>query len=53
MVGFDKLTNWHRWNGQACLWLILAHTFLSIWGYQLTDFAFAIGPRSSYWDETA
>ena len=43
MVGFDKLTNWHRWNGHACLWLILAHTFLSIWGYQLTDNAFAIG----------
>ena len=54
-MGFDKLTNWHRWNGHACLWLILAHTFLSIWGYQLTDNAFLIGdgPKTSYWDETA
>jgi predicted ferric reductase len=55
MVGFDKLTHWHRWNGFTCLWLILAHTFLSIWGYQLTDNAFAIGGggTTSYWDETA
>jgi len=48
LVGFDRLTVWHRWNGHACLWLILAHTFLSIWGYQLTDFV-----PISYWDETA
>ena len=55
LVGFDKLTNWHRWNGHAALWLILAHTVLSIWGYQLTDNDFVIGngPRTSYWDETA
>lgn len=48
LVGFDRLTVWHRWNGHACLWLILAHTFLSIWGYQLTDFV-----PVSYWGETA
>ncbi len=30
------------------MWLILAHTFLSIWGYQLTDFV-----PVSYWGETA
>ena len=38
LVGFDRLTVWHRWNGHACLYLILAHTFLSIWGYQLIEF---------------
>ena len=48
LVGFDRLTIWHRWNGHACLYLILAHTFVSIWGYQLTDFV-----PISYWDETA
>jgi len=48
LVGFDRLTVWHRWNGHACLYLILAHTFLSIWGYQLTDFV-----PVSYWGETA
>jgi predicted ferric reductase len=51
LVGFDKLTNWHRWNGYACLWLILAHTFLSIWGYQLFDIGF--GENISYWGEIA
>jgi predicted ferric reductase len=55
LAGFDKLANWHRWNGHACLWLILAHTFLSIWGYQLWDNELTIGntPKTSYWDETA
>jgi predicted ferric reductase len=47
LVGFDKLTIWHRWNGHACLYLILAHTFLSIWGYQLIEFQ-----PISYWGET-
>jgi len=55
LVGFDKLTNWHRWNGFACLWLIVAHTFLSIWAYQMLDNQFTIGntPGVTYWDETA
>ncbi len=48
LVGFDRLTIWHRWNGHACLYLILAHTFLSIWGYQLIEFQ-----PISYWGETA
>ena len=38
LVGFDKLTNWHRWNGHLCLWLILAHVVFQIWGYAMTDF---------------
>src|SRR5262249_56013560 len=42
MVGFDKLTNWHRWNGHACIWLILVHTFTSISGYQIADDHFVI-----------
>ncbi len=55
LVGFDRLTIWHRWNGHACLYLILAHTFLSIWAYQLLDNGFIIGDGSkvSYWGETA
>src|SRR3954464_5878824 len=47
LVGFDRLTVWHRWNGHACLYLILAHTFLSIWAYQLLEFQ-----PISYWGET-
>ena len=37
VVGFDRLTVWHRWNGFAVLWLILAHVFFSIWGYAEMD----------------
>jgi predicted ferric reductase len=37
VVGFDRLTVWHRWNGHACLDLILAHVVLSVWGYALLD----------------
>ena len=35
--GFDRLTVWHRWTGHACLWLVLAHVVLSVWGYALLD----------------
>jgi predicted ferric reductase len=37
LAGFDRLTVWHRWNGHACLDLVLAHVVLSIWGYSLMD----------------
>src|SRR5712691_8073905 len=37
LFGFDRLTVWHRWNGHACLDLILAHIVLSVWGYALMD----------------
>src|SRR5256714_5303039 len=37
LVGFDRLTVWHRWNGHACLDLVLAHVVLSVWGYALMD----------------
>jgi predicted ferric reductase len=37
LAGFDRLTVWHRWNGHACLDLVLAHVVLSIWGYSFMD----------------
>jgi predicted ferric reductase len=37
LVGFDRLSTWHRWNGHACLYLVLAHVVLSVWGYALMD----------------
>src|SRR5581483_11847397 len=37
LVGFDRLTVWHRWNGHACLYLILGHVFFSIWCYADMD----------------
>ena len=37
LAGFDRLTVWHRWNGHACLELVLAHVVFSVWGYALMD----------------
>lgn len=37
LVGFDRLTVWHRWNGHACIDLILAHVVFTVWGYALVD----------------
>lgn len=37
LVGFDRLTVWHRWNGHATLDLVVAHVVLSVWGYALLD----------------
>src|SRR5207247_2261420 len=37
LAGFDRLRVWHRWNGHACLDLVLAHVFLSVWGYAAMD----------------
>ena len=36
-IGFDRLSVWHRWNGHACLDLVLAHVVFSVWGYALLD----------------
>jgi predicted ferric reductase len=33
LVGFDRLTVWHRWNGHAVIYLALAHVVTSVWGY--------------------
>jgi predicted ferric reductase len=37
LVGFDRLTVWHRWNGHACIDLIVAHVIFTVWGYALMD----------------
>ncbi|MDX6619359.1 MAG: hypothetical protein QOK36_1745 [Gaiellales bacterium] len=37
LVGFDRLTVWHRWNGHACIDLVVAHVVLTVWGYALVD----------------
>jgi predicted ferric reductase len=35
LVGFDRLTVWHRWNGHFTIDLIIAHVLLTIWGYSV------------------
>jgi predicted ferric reductase len=37
VVGFDRLTVWHRWNGHAVIYLILAHVVFTVWGYAKID----------------
>jgi hypothetical protein len=37
VVGFDRLTVWHRWNGHAVIYLALAHVVFSVWGYARID----------------
>jgi predicted ferric reductase len=37
LVGFDRMTIWHRRNGKACIVLIVVHTITITAGYTLTD----------------
>jgi predicted ferric reductase len=37
LVGFDRLTRWHRVNGQACILLVLTHAVLITVGYAGMD----------------
>ncbi len=37
LVGFDRLTVWHRRNGKLCIGLIVAHAVLITIGYAGTD----------------
>src|SRR5579872_12460 len=37
VVGFDRLTVWHRVNGKLCLYLVLAHVGFITAGYALLD----------------
>jgi len=37
VVGFDRLSRWHRWNGHVTIDLVIAHVVLSVWGYALMD----------------
>jgi predicted ferric reductase len=36
-VGTDRMAAWHRSNGQYTIGLLVAHTFLIIWGYAAFD----------------
>jgi predicted ferric reductase len=37
VVGFDRLSRWHRWNGHVTIDLVIAHVLFSVWGYALMD----------------
>ena len=37
LVGFDRLTIWHRWNGFATVDLLVLHVLFCVWGYSLMD----------------
>src|SRR5579885_3826013 len=48
LIGFDRLTVWHRWNGHAVLYLVLAHVIFSVWGFAREDFP-PRGWTDEYW----
>jgi predicted ferric reductase len=35
LAGFDRLTQWHRWNGHLCIALVVVHVVLQIQGYSM------------------
>jgi predicted ferric reductase len=37
LIGFDRLSVWHRRNGHACLYLVLAHVVAIVIGYAALD----------------
>lgn len=37
LIGFDRLSRWHRWNGHATIDLVVAHVVFIVWGYALLD----------------
>jgi hypothetical protein len=37
LIGMDRLAVWHRRNGEYAIWLLVAHTVLTIWGYAVPD----------------
>ncbi|HEX3805974.1 MAG TPA: ferredoxin reductase family protein [Gaiellaceae bacterium] len=45
-IGFDRLSRWHRWNGHACVDLVVAHVVFIVWGYALLD-KFTLGKEIS------
>jgi len=45
-VGLDRLSVWHRWNGHACIDLVVAHVVFTVWGYALAD-RFTVGKEIS------
>src|SRR4051812_14263537 len=36
-IALDRVNGWHRWNGIACVALLVAHTVLITAGYALAD----------------
>jgi len=36
-IALDRVNGWHRWNGIACVVLLVAHTVLITAGYALAD----------------
>jgi predicted ferric reductase len=36
-IALDRVNGWHRWNGIACVLLLVAHTVLITGGYALAD----------------
>jgi predicted ferric reductase len=47
-VGLDRLAVWHRWNGFAAVWLLVAHTVFITWGYAESNRESFVGQTSDF-----
>lgn len=50
LVGFDRLTVWHRVNGKVVIYLLVAHAVLITIGYSLTDKVSVAHEFSNLWN---
>ena len=53
LIGFDRLTVWHRWNGYLCLLLVLAHTVMAVLGFSLDGRRRSSASSGSSWPTTS
>jgi ferredoxin-NADP reductase/DMSO/TMAO reductase YedYZ heme-binding membrane subunit len=50
-VALDRVVAWHRWNGIACVSVLVAHTALIAAGYTLADGVSLTSEAGRLWDD--
>lgn len=47
-LGLDRMAVWHRWNGFAAVWLLVAHTVLITMGYAASNRVSFLGQTGDF-----
>jgi predicted ferric reductase len=47
-IGLDRMAVWHRWNGFAAVWLLVAHTVFITMGYAESSGASLLGQTGDF-----
>jgi predicted ferric reductase len=47
-LGLDRMAVWHRWNGFAAVWLLVAHTFFITLGYAASNRVSVLGQTGDF-----